>query len=61
MKRLSLLALLCVVAVATSEAQIQTNAGVQYLQCMPKDVSTDFNDLSNTYFLADSLAAFDRA
>ncbi|MBR2234083.1 MAG: alpha-xylosidase [Prevotella sp.] len=27
---------------------------------MPKDVSTDFNDLSNTYFLADSLAAFDR-
>ena len=40
-------------------AQIQTNAGVQYLQCMPKDVSTDFSDLSNTYFLADSLASFD--
>jgi len=32
---------------------------VQYLQCMPKDVSTDFSDLSNTYFLADSLASFD--
>ena len=43
----------------SSNAQIQTNAGVQYLQCMPKDMSTDFSDLSNTYFLADSLAAFD--
>jgi alpha-D-xyloside xylohydrolase len=42
------------------EAQIQTNAGIQYLQCMPKDVSTDFSDLSNTYFLADSLVAFDK-
>ncbi|MBO4812115.1 MAG: alpha-xylosidase [Prevotella sp.] len=61
MKRRLLFALLCLVAVAASKAQIQTNAGVQYLQCMPKDVSTDFNDLSNTYFLADSLAAFDRA
>ena len=43
----------------TAEAQIQTNAGVQYLQCMPKDMSTDFSDLSNTYFLADSLVSFD--
>ena len=42
-------------------AQIQTNAGVQYLQCMQKDMSTDFYDLSNTYFLADSLASFDAA
>ena len=42
-----------------AEAQIQTNAGVQYLQCMPKDMSTDFSDLSNTYFLADSLVSFD--
>ena len=40
------------------QAQIQTNAGVQYLQCMPKDMSTDFSDLSNTYFLADSLVLF---
>ena len=45
----------------TAAAQLQTNAGVQYLQCMPKDMSGDFNDLSNTYFLADSLAAFDAA
>ena len=42
-------------------AQLQTNAGVQYLQCMPKDMSGDFNDLSNTYFLADSVASFDVA
>ena len=40
-------------------AQIQTNAGVQYLQCMQKDMSTDFYDLSNTYFFADSLVSFD--
>ena len=52
-------ALLC--GMLTAAAQIQTNAGVQYLQCMPKDMSTDFCDLSNTYFLADSLAAFDAA
>ena len=45
----------------TATAQIQTNAGVQYLQCMQKDMSTDFSDLSNTYFLADSLSAFDAA
>ena len=45
----------------TAEAQIQTNAGVQYLQCMQKDMSTDFCDLSNTYFLADSVVSFDAA
>ena len=32
-----------------ANAQIQTNAGIQYLQAMQKDVSTDFYDLSNTY------------
>lgn len=47
-------------ATMATEAQIQTNAGIQYLQCMPKDMSTDFSDLSNTYFLADSLVAFDK-
>ena len=45
----------------TAYAQLQTSAGVQYLQCMPKDQSGDFSDLSNTYFLADSLASFDGA
>ncbi len=59
-KVLVILCLVCCV-VNAANAQIQTNAGVQYLQCMPKDVSTDFSDLSNTYFLADSLASFDAA
>ena len=40
-------------------AQIQTSAGVQYLQCQAKDMSGEFSDLSNTSFLADSLAGFD--
>ena len=57
--------LLCVVCavcgIQAMNAQIQTNAGVQYLQCMQKDMSTDFSDLSNTYFLADSLVSFDVA
>ncbi len=44
-----------------AEAQLQTSAGIQYLQCMPKDQSADFSDLSNTYFLADSLVSFDAA
>ena len=42
-------------------AQIQTNGGVQYLMNVQRDMSTDFSDLSNTYFLADSLASFDAA
>ena len=51
----------CGYAATTVLAQLQTSAGIQYLQCMPKDQSGDFSDLSNTYFLADSLAAFDAA
>ena len=39
-------------------AQIQTNNGVQYLMNTSKDMSTDFSDLSNTYFFADSLSSF---
>jgi len=61
MKKHFLLFSLVCCGFAATHAQIQTNAGVQYLQCMPKDVSTDFSDLSNTYFLVDSLAAFDVA
>ncbi len=45
----------------TAQAQIQTSAGVQYLQNTPRDMSTDFYDLSNTYFLADSLAEYNQA
>jgi len=58
MKRM-LLAVGLLGGAAALPAQIQTNAGVQYLQCMQKDMSADFSDLSNTYFLADSLSAFD--
>lgn len=58
-KIISIVCLLC--AAMTAQAQLQTSAGVQYLQCMPKDQSGDFSDLSNTYFLADSLASFDVA
>ena len=63
MKRalLSLCFVGCGLTATTTYAQLQTSAGVQYLQCMPKDQSGDFSDLSNTYFLADSLAAFDVA
>ena len=58
-KRTIFLGLVCCGIFATrTYAQLQTNAGIQYLQCMQKDVSTDFYDLSNTYFLADSLDNF---
>ena len=57
-----IISMVCLAAVAmTSQAQLVTSAGVQYLQCMPKDQSGDFSDLSNTYFLADSLTSFDVA
>lgn len=59
MKRLLLI--MCAAWGLHATAQIQTNAGVQYLQCMQKDMSTDFYDLSNTYFFADSLISFDAA
>ena len=58
-KKVLFAACLSLSVVPVAQAQLQTNAGVQYLQCMPKDVSTDFSDLSNTYFLADSLTSFD--
>ena len=56
---LILFTLHCSLFTSVAVAQLQTNAGVQYLQCMQKDMSTDFYDLSNTYFLADSLVSFD--
>ncbi len=61
MKKLLTLSGLICGGLLSAAAQIQTNAGIQYLQCMQKDVSTDFSDLSNTYFLADSLVSFDAA
>ncbi len=61
MKRI--ITFLCLVGcgIATSHAQLQTNGGFQYLQAQPKDMTADFNDLANTYFLADSLVSFDTA
>ena len=63
MRRILMKRMICLICVCCGwlsvKAQIQTNAGIQYLQCMPKDMSTDFSDLSNTYFLADSLVSFD--
>ncbi|MBP5258531.1 MAG: alpha-xylosidase [Prevotella sp.] len=53
--------LLVFMAGLTVSAQLQTNAGVEYLQNIQKDMSTDFSDLANTYFLADSLSSFDVA
>ena len=51
-----LMTMLLVACLSTTAACAQ-----QYLQCMPKDMTGDFNDLRHTYFLADSLAAFDAA
>ena len=59
MKKIFVLLFTFHLSLLTSVAQIQTNAGIQYLQAMQKDMSTDFYDLSNTYFLADSIVSFD--
>ena len=53
--------MMCATCTLHATAQIQTNAGIQYLQCMQKDMTADFYDLSNTYFFADSLVSFDAA
>lgn len=42
-----------------AQAQIQTNAGVQALMNLQHDMSTDFSDLSNTYFSPAHLVDFD--
>lgn len=42
-------------------AQVTSVAQVPALQCQAIDMSADFTDLSHTYFLADSLASFDKA
>ena len=61
MRKVFMMAVCALGGLMAVDAQIQTNAGIQYLQCMQKDMSTDFYDLSNTYFLADSLVSFDMA
>lgn len=51
---------LCVLSLPMAgQAQLKTNNGIEYLQCQAPDVSGDFSDFANTYFLADSIAGFD--
>lgn len=59
MKRLLLMGCCLCGVVANVQAQLRTNEGIEYLQCQAPDVSGDFCDLANTYFLADSIAGFD--
>ena len=59
MKRLLLMGCCVCGLVAPVQAQLRTNEGIEYLQCQAPDVSGDFCDLANTYFLADSIAGFD--
>ena len=63
MKRNCLLKIIVLLAIASYcnaiQAQLKTNAGVQYLLSQSKDVSQEFLDLSNTYFFADSLVSLD--
>lgn len=53
--------LLCAAATTASWAQPQSFGHVPNLQSQAIDVSSDFADLSHTYFLADSLDSFDPA
>lgn len=43
------------------QAETHSVGGSAYLLSMPKDMSEDFLDMSNTYFFADSLTDFDTA
>ena len=57
--RKSILTLFVLSLPMAGQAQLKTNNGIEYLQCQAPDVSGDFSDLANTYFLADSIAGFD--
>jgi len=57
--RKSILTLCALSFAMAGQAQLKTNNGIEYLQCQAPDVSGDFSDLANTYFLADSIAGFD--
>jgi alpha-D-xyloside xylohydrolase len=64
MKPARLVLLLGIVAMLSSfsiesKAQLQTNGGSQYLMNIAKDMSTDFSDFTNIFFIADELASFD--
>ena len=57
----SSVAVVMIMTVMPAAAQIQTNEGVAYLLNQPKDMSTDFTDVTNTFFFADSLSAWNTA
>lgn len=57
----STIALLALMAAIPATAQVQQFGQVPNLQSQAIDVSADFADLSNTYFLADSLSNFNVA
>lgn len=57
----STIALLGLLVALPGTAQVQTFGNVPNLQSQAIDVSADFADLANTYFLADSLATFNAA
>lgn len=60
MKKLTIAATLAaMLAVPQAHAETRTVGGAAYLLSMPKDMSEDFLDMSNTYFFADSLVDFD--
>ncbi|MDE6498137.1 MAG: alpha-xylosidase [Muribaculaceae bacterium] len=54
-------ALAALIAAPQALAETRTVGGAAYLLSMPKDMSEDFLDMSNTYFFADSLVDFDSA
>ena len=55
------IATLAMLSMTTAVAETRSVGGAAYLLSMPKDISEDFLDLSNTYFFADSLVDFDTA
>ena len=61
MKKLILSLIISYCFIPFLHAEITTVNNHPYLLSLPKDVSADFNDLSNTYFIADSLSSFNEA
>ncbi len=49
------IATLAMLSMTTAVAETRSVGGAAYLLSMPKDISEDFLDLSNTYFLPTAL------
>ncbi|MDE6542147.1 MAG: alpha-xylosidase, partial [Muribaculaceae bacterium] len=61
LRHIAAIALTAAALTPSVDAETRTVGGVSYLLSMPKDMSEDFLDFSNTYFFADSLVSFDTA